>query len=389
MNQLPAITITLFGLAVAASPAAETTAPTTQPARPVVEVVFVLDTTGSMGGLINAAKEKIWAIANTLATSKPVPDIRMGLVGYRDRGDDYITKRTDLTGDLDAVYKALMTFEASGGGDGPESVNEALHEAITAISWSKAKDTYRVVFLFGDCPPHMDYDNDVKYPETCERAARAGILINTIQCGHYADTTPVWEAIAKGAEGRYFRVEQSGGAILAATPFDAELAKLSTEFDDTRLTYGSQAARTRGERRKADADAISKAATLGARARRAEFYAGAAGEAAFADKAAPDLATDVSSGTIALDAVAEDELPEPMRAMSAEQREQYVKETAAKREALQSRIRELAEKRQAHLQEAMRNAGKTGARSLDAAIFECIKTQAAKKGLTVNDGPSL
>ena len=88
-----------------------------QQEHPVIDVVFVLDTTGSMGGLIEGAKQKIWTIANEIAQTQPTPKIRMGLVGYRDRGDDYVTQETMLTEDLDEVYSALMEFEARGGGD--------------------------------------------------------------------------------------------------------------------------------------------------------------------------------------------------------------------------------------------------------------------------------
>ena len=59
---------------------------------PNVEVVFVLDTTGSMGGLIEGAKQKIGSIANQIAAGNPAPDIKMGLIAYRDKGDDYVTK---------------------------------------------------------------------------------------------------------------------------------------------------------------------------------------------------------------------------------------------------------------------------------------------------------
>src|SRR6516164_877626 len=76
--------------------------------KPKVEVVFCLDTTGSMGGLIDGAKAKIWAICNQIAGGKPTPDLKVGLVAYRDKGDVYITKVFDLTADLDAVHKELM-----------------------------------------------------------------------------------------------------------------------------------------------------------------------------------------------------------------------------------------------------------------------------------------
>ena len=132
--------------------------------NPKIDVVFVLDTTGSMSGLIQTAKEKIWSIATTMASAQQTPEIRIGLVAYRDRGDAYVTKVVDLSDDLDSVYATLMDFQADGGGDGPESVNKALYDAVHNISWSQEDQAYQVIFLVGDAPPHMDY-NEVRYPE--------------------------------------------------------------------------------------------------------------------------------------------------------------------------------------------------------------------------------
>ena len=100
-----------------------TASPITAPAQiaPLaqdIEVVFAIDTTGSMGGLLEAAKEKVWSIATTMASTNPAPNIKMGLVAYRDRGDAYVTKVFDLNSDLDSVYAELMDFQAQGGGDG-------------------------------------------------------------------------------------------------------------------------------------------------------------------------------------------------------------------------------------------------------------------------------
>jgi Mg-chelatase subunit ChlD len=81
---------------------------------PTVDVVFVLDTTGSMGGLIEGAKLKIWSIANQIIGGSPTPDLRVGLVGYRDKGDEYVTQVIDLSSDLDEVYAQLMSFRAGG-----------------------------------------------------------------------------------------------------------------------------------------------------------------------------------------------------------------------------------------------------------------------------------
>ena len=85
-----------------------------------IEVAFVLDTTGSMEGLIDGAKRKIWSIANSIVDINPNADIRMGLIGYRDIGDDYVVRTHDMSADIQGLYGRLMKFQADGGGDGPE-----------------------------------------------------------------------------------------------------------------------------------------------------------------------------------------------------------------------------------------------------------------------------
>src|SRR5882757_9183854 len=113
-------------------------------ARPVVEVAFVLDTTGSMGPLIEAAKRKIWSIATAIIDCSPDAEIRMGLVAYRDIGDVYVTRTYDLTTDIQDLYGELLNLRAQGGGDWPESVNEALYVGVQKLSWSQGRNSTRI-----------------------------------------------------------------------------------------------------------------------------------------------------------------------------------------------------------------------------------------------------
>ena len=83
-------------------------------AKTTVEVAFVLDTTGSMGGLIEGAKRKIWSIASAIVDSNPDAEVRIGLVAYRDIGDDYVTKKFDLTADIQDLYANLLELKARG-----------------------------------------------------------------------------------------------------------------------------------------------------------------------------------------------------------------------------------------------------------------------------------
>ena len=93
----------------------------------------MLDTTGSMGPLIEGAKRKIWSIATAIVDTNPNAEIRMGLVAYRDIGDEYVTKTFNLTTDIQDLYANLLELKARGGGDWPESVNEALEVGVTKL----------------------------------------------------------------------------------------------------------------------------------------------------------------------------------------------------------------------------------------------------------------
>ncbi len=160
--------------------------------KPVVEVAFVLDTTGSMGPLIEGAKRKIWAIATAIVDAYPEADIRMGLVAYRDIGDVYVTKTFDLTTDIQDLYANLLELKARGGGDWPESVNEALDVAVTKLSWTQGEEICRIMFLVGDAPPHMNYAQDTKYPDVLRMASERDIVVNAVQAGGARDTERVW-----------------------------------------------------------------------------------------------------------------------------------------------------------------------------------------------------
>ena len=356
----------------------------TQAEAPIVDVVFVLDTTGSMGGLIQTAKEKIWSIARTMASAQPTPEIRIGLVAYRDRGDEYVTKVIDLSSDLDAVYATLMQFEANGGGDGPESVNKALHDAVNAMSWSDESQAYRTIFLVGDAPPHMDY-NEIRYPEIVAQADSLGIVINTIQCGDMPSTVQPWTQIANLGNGSYFQVEQAGGAVAVTTPFDDEIAELSARLDGTRLFYGSadeKAAIADKIERFASADAKASSA---AKARRGAFNASAAGRKnLLGDR---ELVDGVASGKVDLDELDAEELPAVLKPMAPAEQKRYVAELAEERVQLQRQIAELDASRSEYIAKKVEAEGGADD-SLDMNIYNAVKEQASDVGLVYEDGPA-
>ena len=362
--------IRIVVVAAALAIAASVTIANAAVSRPRVEVAFVLDSTGSMGGLIEGAKQKIWSIANAIIGRSPTPEVRIGLVSYRDRGDEYITRLFDLTDDIDAVFGSLQSFRADGGGDDLESVNQALNEAVTRMSWSKDPEVLKVVFLVGDYPPHMDYRGDVKYRDTCREAVRRLIVINTVQCGGVPETTPVWQEIARLAEGTYVALAQDGNMQAVATPYDGEIAKLSAELGRTLIAYGKLEvqAEVREKAAKAGAAPASVAAD------RAVFNLASGGKAV---QGSGDLVADLEAGVVDLSKVAKDDLPPEMQRLSLAEQRAYVQARQSERGALNARLERLAKQRASWIEAELRRTSGTGD-SFDRAVSEMINAQAAR-----------
>lgn len=351
---------------------------TTPPQTHQIEVVFILDTTSSMSGLIQAAKEKIWSIATTMASAQQAPDIRMGLVAFRDRGDTYVTRVIDLSQDLDSMYASLMDFKARGGGDGPESVNQALYDAINRISWSEDDSVYKVAFLIGDAPPHMDYNNDVKFPVTLEMAKRKGIIVNTIQSGQNHSTAPVWKHIAQLGYGEYFQVENSGNAIAVVTPYDKKLSELAASLEDTRLYFGNKEEKANQKKRNEATIKLHDELSEAALARRATFNATASGESNFLGKG--ELVDAISSGRIELDDIDKDDMPASLQALAPAAQMEVITNQARQRELIKHDIQKLSESRNAYILEQI-GTRDDAKESLDEKIYSAVKKQAKSKGL--------
>lgn len=126
------------------------------PARARLDLVFLIDATGSMADEIGRLKTTLRTIASEVAQLPSRPDTCFGLVAYRDKGDAFLLRSHDFTNDLDAFQGVLNALQANGGGDYPEALNEALHETVHQLSWRGSGAT-RMVVLLADAPPHLDY----------------------------------------------------------------------------------------------------------------------------------------------------------------------------------------------------------------------------------------
>ncbi|MBX8825102.1 vWA domain-containing protein [Ochrobactrum sp. SFR4] len=337
-----------------------------------IEVAFVLDTTGSMAGLIDGAKKKIWSIANTIIDVNPDADIRMALVAYRDQGDEYVVKSYDMSADVQGLYGKLIKLEADGGGDTPESVNEALDESVRKLQWTKNDNTRRIIFLVGDAPPHMDYPNTWQYPQILKRAKEDKITVNTIQAGDDPDTTKVWREIAQLGHGRYIAIPQDGGNItVMETPFDNEIIVVQQNLDKTVIAYGSTKVQAELSS-KMDAKAAAPAAVKVDNSR----YYSKKGGAKEVITGGGDLVADVQNGKQKLDAVKDEELPENMRGKSGQEKQAILDRNAQERTKLEGEMAGLISKRDDYIAKKTAELSKdSGGDSFDTVVKETLVEQ--------------
>lgn len=149
-----------------------------QPVRAKLDLVFLVDATGSMGDEIDKLKSSLRSITDEVARLPSRPDLCLGLVAYRDRGDEFFVRSHDLTSDVNAFQGVLNALRADGGGDEPEAMNEALHEAVHRISW-RGEQATRLVVLVADAPPHLDYSGP-QYDDAMQAALGKGIKLMSV-----------------------------------------------------------------------------------------------------------------------------------------------------------------------------------------------------------------
>ena len=342
------------------------------------EIVFCLDATGSMGGLIGTAKEKIWDIVSELAQDGDIDTLKMGMVFYRDRGDSFVTKQIAMTTDLDEAYTELLKITAAGGGDSPESVNQGLHEAIMQMQWSKDKNTYRTIFVVGDCPPHMDYQDDIKYTESCKVAAKKGITINTIKLGNACrEAIPHFKAMASCTNGEFLMLDQNAQDYVVATPYDDEINRLSRNIDDTRMYYGTNEEREVNYIKKAKSMEVYDTGSSTANSSRAGYKQSKAGQkVAYGSQ---EIISDYDNGKLELDKIKDEKLPENLKGKTLEEKELLVKEMSDKRKADNKKLKALLKQKRSYVQKKASES--TEKLSFSKEVSGVMKKQANKKEL--------
>lgn len=343
-----------------------------QPARKAIDLALCLDTSGSMQGLIDAARQRMWEVVNELATATPTPVLRVALLTYGSEGteaDGFVVVRTPFTTDLDLVSEKLFALGTNGG---TEYVGRVVRTAVGSLQWS-GPDAAKILFVAGN--ESADQDRAAPFRDVVQHAFGLGVRVNSIYCGNPDDgDAPLWREVAVVGHGRFAAIDHNHGVVAVATPFDAELADLSGKLNRTYLAYGEKAKEALGRQTAQDANAAPSAPAAAARA--------ASKAGGLYDNRGWDLVDRSREEGFDLDKVPVEELPEEMKAMTPAQRKALLAEKTAERAALAAKVKDLDAKRRAYVQAEMSKKGLDDSKALDRAIRDAVREQAAASGFT-------
>jgi hypothetical protein len=356
--------------------------------RPI-DLVICLDVSGSMNGLVDSAKIKLWDVVNEMARLRPTPNLRVGLYSYGHTSypaaNGWVRKDIDLTGDLDDVYKALNGLTINGG---TEYVARVTRAALTEQKWSTDPAALKIIFVCGNEP--ADQDKDVSLDEVAAMAKKDGVIVNTIYCkwGHDNEIAG-WAGFSGKCGGRHLTIDQNRNVrqITVKTEFDDKILKLGDDLNKTYVCYGKEGKEKAANQAAQDANALKATPPRG----------GAAGGVPAAPVAALgrtetkanalycnpawDLVDKMKEKDFDLSKIKDEDLPDEMKKMKPEERLPYLKKKADERAAIQKEINDLSAKRQKQIEAEIAKQPKSDAdKALDEAVKVIVRDQAKAKG---------
>lgn len=339
-----------------------------------VDLAIALDVSGSMSGLIDSAKQRLWDIVNELGRAQPQPILRVAILSYGNPGygsaSGYVKVDQPFTRDLDAVNEKLFAFTTNGG---DEYVARVVDRSTRDLQWSPEPSALRIIFVAGN--ESAEQDPLIRVEQATRAALDKGIVVNTLYCGSEGDgISPGWRKVANLTQGLYASIDQNAAAVAnIPTPMDVELVKLNDELNATYVAFGREGESYRENQVAQDRNAESM--SLSAKASRAVTKAGG-----MYNSAEWDLVDALESGQ-KLEELEPEDLPEEMRAMEEDERSAYMQAKSEERQEIQGQIAKLDRDRTAFIEEKRKEQAGPG-RGLDEAIQEGIRKVASQKGFS-------
>jgi hypothetical protein len=371
--KLTALSATLAALVLNFSLPAAQAAETRETKQPLVQIAILLDTSGSMSGLIEQAKGQLWKVVNEFISARQggqKPEVQVALYEYGKSSlsseSGWIRQIVPLSTDLDKISEELFALKTDGG---EEYCGWVIKDAVEKLPWSTAPDVYRAIFVAGNEPFTQ---GPVHYSDSCKAAIAKGIIVNTIHCGDQATGIATkWQDGALLADGKFMMIDHNRAVVHFEAPQDKEIAQLGVELNKTYVAFGTAGKESQMRQERQDANAMAMAP------------AGASYNRALAKASANyrnsnwDLVDALKDANFKLAEVKAEELPAEMQKMNEAERKAFVESKAKERAELQTKINRLNEQRNKYVAEQRKK--QAGTNTLDSVMTATIREQAQKR----------
>lgn len=345
--------------------------------KPLIQMAILLDTSGSMSGLIDQARAELWAIVNEFILARKngkSPEFQVALYEYgkssisRDKG--YIRMIVPFTTDLDKVSEELFALTTNGG---DEYCGWVIKEAVDSLQWSNSSEDLKVIFIAGNEPFTQ---GPIDYHGVCKTAISKGIVVNTIHCGlENQGVDGKWKDGAMLADGQYLNIDHNRKTVHIDAPQDKEIAELGLKLNETYIAYGARGALASKRQREQDlnAEVISEEAMVQRAVSKSSLYY---------KNEAWDLVDACKDSQFDIKDIKTEELPENMQEMTIEGRKVYIETKAKQRTEIQQKIQQLNDQRKKYVAEEMKKQHKD-TDTLGSAIIQAVSEQAKRKNFKI------
>lgn len=336
-----------------------------------IQIALILDTSGSMSGLIDQAKTQLWNIINELSKAhkdSTQADISIALYEYGNDGlslyNGYVKQVLPFTNDLDDISEKLFALTTNGGS---EYCGRVIKTSLQELNWDDG-NAMKLIYIAGNEP----FNQGSVSPKTaCELASQKQVSVYPIFCGNEQEGINTgWTECAQLTAGMYMNIDSDIKTIAVATPYDDEISELNDQLNNTYIHYGQQGKSFKNKQLKQDAnqEGYSKANAVSRTiSKSSKIYSNSHW----------DLLDAYESDSTIILSLDKNTLPDSLQVLEQKEIEAVVKKKAEERAAIQHKIAENAVKREKYISQ---NQGTPSTETLGDRMIKTIQVEAEKNG---------
>ena len=341
-----------------------------------IQIALILDTSGSMDGLLDQAKSQLWNIINELARAEKDSTQAAISIALYEYGNDnisvrqgYVRQVLPFTADLDLLSEKLFALSTNGGS---EYCGKAIRTSLKELEWSANDESMKAIYIAGNEPFNQ---GTFSHQEACQMASQKGVTVFPIFCGDMAEGQRThWGDCAQLTAGQFMNIDSDVKVVHVATPYDDQINQLNYQLNNTYIYYGNDGRRMKSNQLRQDENQAkySKMNSVSrALSKSSNIYMNSNW----------DLLDAYNADTTVITSIDKETLPDSLQEMNTIELKNVVLEKQQEREKIKNEIAKLGVERANYIADNNTSANEV---TLGEKMVNTIKIEAKKKGYVFN-----